>query len=819
MRKMKRILATLLALIMLISVTPVLAEETDITVYVSISKYGEILTGANGAQMAYAPVTLSGQDSYNVDDALREAHRLYCPDGIDGYASSVSDWGLGVDILWGDTSYNFGYYINGSTSTLLGDAVLDGTYIDAFIYENIYTEKYSAFNLPEKEVDKDEEFELEISQLTYDENWNPSYSLCSGATVTVNGEATEYITDENGCVTLSFSEPGRYIVSAYKDETITDEEGEEKIVPTITAPVCVVIVACSVSEIIHNIAAYYKEVDLSEAGGNLPWIVADMMMYEELFPESENVLTTREKLSVAELIVADVKESERPGDMAKAIIALSSLGYDAEKIITEDYENINLAERLTDLIDDEDSAVTNIYTLPYVMIALSQKDKYATEEQREYLLNAVLESTEEWQDTTYGTDAMTPMILALSPYYNSDDEVKAVIDGTVEILKVNQREDGLIDGPHDYQAASTGLAIAALSAIGNDPDLVVTGENSLIDGMLSTVNKDGNGFANAFATEQGFRGLLGWMLLGDKVAYDFSNYEKEKLNLSQVEYCPVMFEVSPKKAEVLIDGVEPISDNLYDLSEGIYSYTVYASDYKEKSGTIKVTEEDAENNILKKIEVSLTRVYSGGGSSSSGKTSYSPEVETEDTPNKSIFSENVFLDVSKEDWFYNAVEYVCENNLFKGTDKGFEPDSPMTRAMIVTVLYRMAAPDGVSGENPYTDVLEKEWYTDAVKWTTENQIVTGVSADRFAPDENVTREQLATILYRYAKRFGYDVSGNADLTSYSDYTEVSEYAVDGIGYFVKIGVMTGRTADSLVPKGNATRAEVATMIMRFAEVL
>ena len=241
-RKMKRFVATLLALVMIISVTPVLADETDVTVYVYVSKYGEIQTAEAATKMAYVSVPLSGKESYTVDDALFEAHKLYCPDGEEGYASSVGDWGLGVDVLWGDTSYNFGYYINGSTSTLLGDAVSDGAYIDAFIYENIYTEKYSAFNLPEKEVDRDEEFELELSQLTYDENWNPSYSLCSGATATVNGETTEYVTDENGCVALSFSQPGRYIVSAYKDDAITDEEGEEKIVPTITAPVCVVTV-------------------------------------------------------------------------------------------------------------------------------------------------------------------------------------------------------------------------------------------------------------------------------------------------------------------------------------------------------------------------------------------------------------------------------------------------------------------------------------------------------------------------------------------------------------------------------------------------
>ncbi len=823
MKRMKRILATLLALIMIISVTPVLAEETDVTVYVSISKYGEIQTAEDGTKMAYAPVILSGQDSYTVDDALREAHRLYCPDGTDGYASSISDWGLGVDILWGDTSYNFGYYINGRTSTLLGDAVCDGTYIDAFVYENIYTEKYSAFNLPENKVDKEEEFELELSYITYDENWNPSFLPCEGATITVNGEDTELITDENGCVALSFSETGRYIVSAYKDETITDDNGEEEVVPTITAPVCVISVVPTVEDVVHNIAAYYKEIDMSEAGGNLPWIVADMMMYEGIFPESEYILSKKEKTSAAELMVENAIESESAGDMAKTIIGLSALGYDAEKIITEDYENINLTERLTDLVDDEDDSVLNIYSLPYVIIALSQNESYCTEEQMEYLINSAVESKELWLDTTFGTDGMTPMILALSPYYDSSD-VKAAIEDAIEIIKINQRDDGLISGPEDFEAASTGLAICAFSALGEDVMDIAKGEFNLIDGIMSTVNEEGNSFSNAFATEQGFRGLLGWMMLDERKVYDFSDYEKEKLNLSDTEFCPVKFVVSPRSAKVIIKDVVEIDNNMFDLPEGTYEYNITASGYVSETGKVKVKSEDADNIILKEIKVSLNKKSSGG---SGGSSFYPTEDKKEDKPEenpipeeKPIEDKNIFPDVSGDDWFAPAVKYVYENNLFKGTDKGFEPETPMTRAMLVTVLYRMAGVNNEIAENPYTDVADNEWYADAVKWAAANQIVTGVSADMFAPDENITREQLAVIMYRYSLKMGYSIKeDDVNVMAYSDFGEFSDYAIDGIEYMVKIGVMNGRTENTFAPKESATRAEVATMLMRFCEAI
>ena len=193
-----------------------------------------------------------------------------------------------------------------------------------------------------------------------------------------------------------------------------------------------------------------------------------------------------------------------------------------------------------------------------------------------------------------------------------------------------------------------------------------------------------------------------------------------------------------------------------------------------------------------------------------------PKTEEE----QNVVSDATFPDVSRDDWCYPSVQYVYKNNLFLGTDQGFEPDTAMTRAMLVTVLYRLASPADPSLSNPFQDVAEDTWYTESVKWAAGNGIVSGVSQTEFAPDADITREQLAVILYRYALLCGYDTSigENTNILSYSDFEKISAYALHAIRYVVALGVMTGRTEDMIVPEGSATRAEVATMLMRFSEV-
>lgn len=175
-----------------------------------------------------------------------------------------------------------------------------------------------------------------------------------------------------------------------------------------------------------------------------------------------------------------------------------------------------------------------------------------------------------------------------------------------------------------------------------------------------------------------------------------------------------------------------------------------------------------------------------------------------------------FTDVQPTDWYAEAVTYAVENGLFQGTSATtFEPNANMNRAMLVTVLYRMSG-EQAKADTAFGDVAQNAWYAEAVAWAKTNGIVSGVSAAQFAPNQNVTREQMAAILYRYAQYKGQE-TGNADanLVAFADANTVSSYAVPAINWAVKNGLISGTSATTLSPNGSATRAQVATILMRY----
>ena len=176
-----------------------------------------------------------------------------------------------------------------------------------------------------------------------------------------------------------------------------------------------------------------------------------------------------------------------------------------------------------------------------------------------------------------------------------------------------------------------------------------------------------------------------------------------------------------------------------------------------------------------------------------------------------------FDDVPQNIWFASGVQFAAEQGLFTGVSANeFAPYIPMTRAMLVTVLHRLDGADA-SGTNSFTDVLNGKWYTNAIAWASANGIVEGLSGNRFAPNAPIAREQLAAILFRYAKACGYDVSARAELTAYADAAQVSTWADDAMRWAVAAGLISGRSGAQLAPKGEATRAEVAVILMNFVQ--
>lgn len=180
-------------------------------------------------------------------------------------------------------------------------------------------------------------------------------------------------------------------------------------------------------------------------------------------------------------------------------------------------------------------------------------------------------------------------------------------------------------------------------------------------------------------------------------------------------------------------------------------------------------------------------------------------------------AEHPFLDVPAGSWYEPYVEYVYSNALMNGTSQTqFAPDRTMTRAMLVTGLYRMEDEPAVSGSHPFTDVPDS-WYSDAVAWAYENAIVKGITATTFCPNNNVSREQMVTFFYRYAAYQKMDTSKRAQLGGYEDHASIASYAADPFSWAVAEGIINGTSSTQLSPVQTANRAQCATIIQRFTE--
>ena len=175
-----------------------------------------------------------------------------------------------------------------------------------------------------------------------------------------------------------------------------------------------------------------------------------------------------------------------------------------------------------------------------------------------------------------------------------------------------------------------------------------------------------------------------------------------------------------------------------------------------------------------------------------------------------------FTDVSQKAWYYNAVSYARGNGLFAGiTPTTFAPNKTMTRAMLVQVLYSMSGAPEVTGQSPFSDVGDGKWYTSAVIWASENGVAAGVGDGKFAPDDYVTREQTAVILYKYADLNGHSTTSYVSISSYDDDQDVSNWAIHAMQWAVGNSLISGTDHNRLLPRGQATRAQLAQIMMKF----
>lgn len=625
----------------------------------------------------------------------------------------------------------------------------------------------------------------------------------------------------------------------------------------------------SASTVMDNIAAKYANSGVAD-DGNCQWLAADMAVYAELFPNTSNKLNEEQVHAVLDKVIADADSTKYPSNLAKDIIALRALGYDARKVITEKNVELDVVTKLTDMVDSESKDISNIYTLPYVLIALQQGENYVTDSQLNWLLSSALSQKSSWQSTTWGTDAATPMVLALAPYYAHNEDVKKALDKVLPLIAEKQGASGAILGyDNKDNAASTGLALAAYAALKQD------GPNkdgkTLTDGLMTQTADTLDGFNptnNSFSTEQSFRGLLA-AAKNDRV-YDFVSMPMNVAKATLATGCPVEFNVIPGSAavEVKKDEVEQTanSDGKYYLESGSYTYTVSKDGYETKNGSFTITDEQAAKHDKKSISVSLilavpeetpsninvtvnvmvppdktdklyTYKYDSNAYTNlvtdasvtvaSGTTARDAMVSVLDKNNITYYEQidGYFPTIgswtesergNKSGWMYMvngslpsvaAQNYILTQN---STVTWFYTDDYTNDYGSENVTTDSNTSTSITTTPAFSDVSAGSYYADAVEWAVKKGITVGTSDTTFSPDDNCTREQMAMFLWKAAGSPEPKQTG-------ANFTDLPGGSTTKAMLWVAEQNITSGTSDTTFsPETTCTRAQMAAFLYRYA---
>lgn len=275
--------------------------------------------------------------------------------------------------------------------------------------------------------------------------------------------------------------------------------------------------------------------------------------------------------------------------------------------------------------------------------------------------------------------------------------------------------------------------------------------------------------------------------------------------------------INPKNGEVSVSDDWAYEDDKITLTitpdDGYEVDKIeIVDDEGDKIDAKKVDDEDNKYTFrMANCDVTVTVTFK-----EEGKTT--EDTDKEEDKDDEETTELNFTDVKESDWFYKGVAYVVDKGVMSGVSENqFDPSGKLTRAMMVQMLYNMEDRPACDAENAFIDVPVGQWYTDAVIWANDEKIVSGMGDGLFAPNMEITREQMVVMLYNYAKYKGYDVTASTDLSKFADNASVSTWAQPAMQWAVAEGYISGMGDNQLAPQGTATRAEIASVIMRFME--
>lgn len=550
-----------------------------------------------------------------------------------------------------------------------------------------------------------------------------------------------------------------------------------------------------VEPLLNNIANRY-------ADSSFEWGVMDMGAYQQTNPNGVKLTDKARQIYINEAIQSLTGNYVDEAVIFKAILALSSQGIDPRELHSMSSKTPVDAVELLHQADKS----TSLWKAPYNLMVYKLGD-YGTEEEVNTLLNAVLSSQSEngsWNE--FGTIDTTANAVAALAMYQDDERAAAALEKGINYLSSIQMENGSFGAEKGSMwavsnANSTALVIVGLCAAGVNPDTdprFVKNGNSAVDGLLTFALADNSGFGytdneriNEMSTEQAFRALIAYdqMFRTNQAynVYDFSAVELAPASMALIDNGDGSYEIALKQPA------------LVELPAG-------------KPGQVVVVENEfGDKKLIKKSYVENDQI----------RALIDGEI-VEDQSNLTIRVEDrskAFADVKGDEWFAQAVTFTAARELFKGVNgTDFAPELPLDRAMAVTVLRSLE--DGQADQQAgFVDVQEGDWFAASVNWAKANGITDGVDAEHFAPEAQLTRQELALMLYRYAELCGMDMTGRADLSGYTDCAEVDDWAAEAMEWAVHNGLMAGVGNNELAPTVVVTRAQAAQMMMKLVKAL
>ncbi len=506
-------------------------------------------------------------------------------------------------------------------------------------------------------------------------------------------------------------------------------------------------------------------------------------------------------------------DKNKSSDNSRVIIALSSIGRDATDVGGHD-----LLQALSDLTYVKKQGINGpiwaLIAFDTRQYDIPENTTGGTQVTRQVLIDTILDAEVEgggWDLSKKSADPdMTGMaIQALAPYYNTNEAVKQAVDRALTKLSSLQNAGGGYSTWGTVNCESSAQVVTALAALGidaaKDPRFIKGSGNaaySVLDAMLRYY-VEGGGFEHVFnnppmidqmSTEQAYYAMTAY--------YRFKSGQSRLYDMSDASTDATVSAVSVAGAAGVISG------NVINVTVPLGAGAALPTDPE----AVQITTTDPKATVSDLATTDGSKwTFTVTALDGKTKANYTVNVELGDWANP-------FTDVPENAWYYDYVKYAVQNDLMNGVGDGkFDPQGKVTRAMFVTLLYRLDGSPEVNDENPFTDVPEGKWFTDAVIWASTNRIVSGYGGGLYGPNDYITREQMATMLRNYSDYKGYDTTKTADITGYADYDTVSSWAVSAFGWSVAEGIVQGKTADKLMPKDNATRAEAATLLTRYIE--